>query len=113
MSKNTAFATIIVRDDATPSAHYPPDEQERNGATDYSVTIEMPCDAPGPRSIDSSITLYRDHDGRMTPCGSPLDGWIGGDLVRWIRTRSSDERREILLSLCSGPGEYRVEIEVG
>lgn len=103
---NTAYATITVHDDATPSQHYTADELAGNGAMDYSITVSM---GGGP-AIECSITLYRDHDGSMTPCGAPMDGWVGPSLIKWIRCRSEADAREILIALSSGPGVYRVEI---
>lgn len=107
-----AIAVVTVHDNPTPSMFYPVDEQSRNAAMDYHVTVDLPSDALGPRSFDSSITLYRDHVGRMSACGSPMDGWVGGDLVRWIRTRSDREAADILGALQCGPGESEIEIEI-
>lgn len=156
----TGIARVTVHDDATPSAHYPADEQERNGAVDISVTIEInvptrdalmnvgqreidralgdhydrdeligdmsapevgrrlwarECAAKvlGSRTIEGSITLYRDdaNGGELGTCGTPLDGWCSGEIVAWLYTLSDRSRRAVCASLASGHGTEDVEIE--
>lgn len=101
-------ATVTVHDDATPSAHYPADEQERNGAVDMSVTIEI-----GGRTIEGEITLYRDdaNGGELGTCGTPMDGWCSDSIVAWLHTLSDHSRRAVCASLASGTGTEQVEVE--
>lgn len=111
----TLTATITVHNDGTPSAHYPADEQARNGATDYSVSVTFHIDgvtsSETPTWIEDSITLYTDKiNGGMSPCGSPMDGWVGGSLVKWINTLNKQEARAVLGSLSTGVGAETIEI---
>ena len=56
----------------SPSAHYPADERERNGATDYDVTI-LVGEAV---LVSGGITLFRDGVD-----GTPIDVWCSSSLV--------------------------------
>lgn len=111
----TLTTTITVHDDATPSAHYSADEQAENGAMDYSVSITFAIggvtSSETPHAIEDSITLYTDPvNGGMSPCGSPMEGWVGGRLVRWVRTLDKISTKAVLDSLSTGPGVETIEI---
>lgn len=100
-------ATITVHDDAEPSRYYPPEEQAANGATDYSVTIEV---APATK-IEGGITLYRDEaNGGLSPCGSPIDGWVSGSIVAWLHTLDERSYARAVESLSGGVGTEEIEI---
>lgn len=110
----TLTATITVHNDGTPSAHYPADELARNGAVDYSVSVTFAidgCASQTPRAIEDEITLYRDPiNGGMSPCGSPMDGWVGGSLVKWIHRLNGRDAKAVLGSLSTGVGVETLEI---
>lgn len=113
--KGPLTATITVHDDATPSVHYPEDEQTANGAMDYSVSVTFAIggltSSETPSAIEDSITLYRDDvNGGMGTCGTPMDGWCGNALVRWIRTLDRASTQAVLGSLANGVGVEIIEI---
>ena len=101
--------TITVHDDTTPSAHYPTEEQQENGAVDRSVTIAI----DGGPVIEGAITLYRDDaNGGLGTCGTPLDGWCSGNVVDWLRTLTDRSRREAVDSLTGAIGTETLMVDV-
>lgn len=81
----------------TPSDYYSADEQQANGALDYDVTMTI-----GDRVIEGGITLYRDRiNGGMSPCGSPLDGWVSSEILRALEDVSDGLRRDTIRSLAA------------
>lgn len=78
-----------------PSKHYPAEERERNGATDYDVTMTV-----NGHAIDGGITLYRDTiNGGMRACGSPLDVWVSDSLVRELDKLPDQLRKATIVAL--------------
>ncbi len=101
------YSAPLVHDDAkihlaisdgSPSEHYTDEEQTRNGATDYDVTLTI-----GDREIEGGITLYRDdvNGGRMAPCGAPLDGWVSASLVAEIRKMDDGLAKRVIQALAA------------
>lgn len=99
----------ITRSAGTPSEHYPADEQERNGALDYEVTITI-----GDATLEGGVTLYRDdaNNGVMSTCGTPLDGWCSTELVKFVHSIGRLARGDLLASLAAGPGVSEVALDV-
>ena len=80
----------------TPSDHYPADERAANGALDYDVTLTI-----GDTATEGGITLYPDENGKMSTCGTPLDGWCGSTILDAIKALPEQRRRAVLDALSS------------
>jgi len=101
---------VLAIGKGTPSSYYPAEERERNGATDYDVTITI-----GERVIEGSIILYRDKiNGGMSSCGTPMEGWCSDTIVKLAYTLTDRSRRDLLGSLeCRSAGEIEIELASG
>lgn len=85
----------------TPSDHYPADEQAANGALDYDVTLTI-----GDTATEGGITLYPDENGKMSTCGTPLDGWCGSTILDAIKALPEQRRRAVIDALaCLDDGD--------
>jgi hypothetical protein len=106
---NQPVTTVhIAISTGTPSDHYPADEQARNGALDYDVTLTI-----GEAVIEGGITLYTDPvNGGMSSCGSPRDGWVSSPILVAIDKLGESAAREILGHLACGPASNDTTIEI-
>ena len=100
-------ARITVRTKGRPSAHYTPDDRARNGALDHDVEIALCRDGVQYRVIESEITLY---NGTVDP-STPIDVWVAGPIVTWLRTLDKESYRAAVKSLGDGPGVETIEWE--
>lgn len=82
--------------EGSPSEHYPADEREVNGATDYDVTLTH-----GSVVVEGSITLYTDkiNGGMSSGNGTPLDVWVSSSLCKWLRAQPDKVYRAVVGSL--------------
>ena len=85
----------------TPSDFYTADEQEKNGARDYDITLTLDGAV-----IEGGVTLWRDANGVMATCGAPRDGWCSGDLIRAIASLglSALDERAVYDEIAAGAG---------
>jgi len=75
-----------------PSEHYPAEERERNGATDYDVTIRIEESV----LVSGGITLFRDGVD-----GTPIDVWCSSSIVALAKGLSRSQRRDLCAALAA------------